>query len=169
MLTQQEIHEIRELAHSFPNKQAAAPEALHLAQHTRGWISDEILTEIAALLDMSAHELDSVATFFNHIFRRPVGKHVIRICDSVSCYIMGYGPLLDYLQKRLGIRLGQTTPDGLFSLIPNACLGACDKAPTMMVDTTLHIYLTKEKIDVILKELGATLLPIENVNAGTSA
>ncbi len=134
----------------YPQKRAACIEALKVVQQHRGWVSDEALDEVAELLEMTPDELDGVATFYNLIFRKPVGRHVILICDSVSCWIMGYDNLRDHLKSRLGIDLGGTTPDGRFTLLPSVCLGACDHAPVMMIDDDLHLDLTPERIDQIL-------------------
>jgi len=111
MLTAQEQQEIAaELGH-YPEKRAACIEALKIVQQHRGWVSDESLRDIAAFLEMTPDELDGVATFYNLIFRKPVGRHVILVCDSVSCWIMGYDRLRERLTARLGIRPGETTPD----------------------------------------------------------
>jgi NADH-quinone oxidoreductase subunit E len=134
----------------YPQKRAACIEALKVVQQHRGWVSDEALDEVAELLEMTPDELDGVATFYNLIFRKPVGRHVILICDSVSCWIMGYDNLRGHLRSRLGIDLGETTADGRFTLLPSVCLGACDRAPVMMVDDDLHLDLTPERIDQIL-------------------
>jgi NADH-quinone oxidoreductase subunit E len=91
-----------------------------------------------------------VATFYNLIFRKPVGKHVIMVCDSVSCWIMGEERLIDHLQRKLGIKPGETTPDGMFTLLPTVCLGHCDQAPVMMLDGEIIANLTEEKIDEVL-------------------
>jgi NADH-quinone oxidoreductase subunit E len=150
MLTDQERKEIDEELHKYQRKRAAAPEALKIVQKHRGWVSDESLQDVARHLGMTDDELDSVATCYNLIFRRPVGRHVILVCDSVTCWIMGYEPLLSHIERRLGIKLGQTTGDGRFTLLPSACLGACDKAPVMMVDEDLHVELNAAKIDEVL-------------------
>jgi NADH-quinone oxidoreductase subunit E len=150
MLTAEECCEIEDEAASYAQKRAAAPEALKIAQRRRGWVSDEALHDVAALLDMTADELDGIATFYNLIFRKPVGKHVILVCDSVSCWVMGYDKVMEHLEKRLGVELGDTTADGRFTLLPIACLGACDHAPAMMIDDELYGDLTPEKIDEIL-------------------
>ncbi len=100
---------------------------------------------------MSPAELDSVATFYNLIFRRPVGRHVIFLCDSVSCWVMGYERMRQHLINRLGVQPGQTTPDGRFTLLPIVCLGACDHAPVMMIDHDTHHDLDPRKIDDILE------------------
>ncbi len=133
-----------------PVRQAACIEALKVVQHHRGWVSDSAVAEVADFLAMTPAEVDAVATFYNLIFRKPVGRHVIRVCDSVSCWILGADPLIDHLRQRLGIGLGETTTDGRFTLLPQACLGACDRAPVMMIDDTLHGELNPDKIDRIL-------------------
>src|SRR5579863_5178378 len=121
-----------------------------IVQKHRGWVSDESLKDLAELLESSVEDLDGVATFYNLIFRKPVGRHVIMICDSVSCWVMGYNRMRDHLKSRLGVELGQTTADGRFPLLPVVCLGACDRAPTMIVDGQLHGNLSSQKIDEIL-------------------
>lgn len=152
MLTEEERHEInRELQH-YEQKQAACIEAMKIVQRHRGWVSDESIQDIARLLEMTPDELDSVATFYNLIFRRPVGKHVILICDSVSCWIMGYGDLRQHLTERLGINLGETTSDGRFTMLPIVCLGTCDHAPALMIDNDLYQDLDPQKIDQILEK-----------------
>lgn len=150
MLTEHEIKEIEHILTDYPTRRAAGIDALVIVQRHRGWISDETLNEVSVFLDMTPAELDSVATFYNLIFRKPVGRHVILLCDSVSCWIMGYESLMDYFKKRLGIGFGETTADGRFTLLPHVCLGACDQAPAMMIDNDLHGDLDPEKIERIL-------------------
>ena len=150
MLTDQEKREIDEELLKYDRKRAAAPETLKIVQKYRGWISNESLDDIARYLDMTTHELDSVATCYNLIFRKPVGRHIILICDSVSCWIMGYEQVLSHIKRRLGVDLGQTTSDRRFTLLPVACLGACDKAPAMIIDNDLHVELSPTKVDEIL-------------------
>jgi NADH-quinone oxidoreductase subunit E len=138
MLSAEELKEIEhELAH-YEQPSAATIEALKIVQKHRGWVPDEAVAAIAAKLKTSAADVDAVATFYNLIFRRPVGRHVIFVCDSVSCYIMGYDGLRAKLERKLGIRMGQTTADNRFTLLPICCLGTCDKAPAMLVDQDLH-------------------------------
>jgi NADH-quinone oxidoreductase subunit E len=150
MLSQEEIREIKDQVRLYRQKREACLEALSIVQRNRGWVSDESLKELAVLLEMTPAELDSVATFYSLIFRRPVGRHVILICDSVTCWIMGYENLLDHLKSRLGVGLGGTTEDGRFTLLPITCLGACDHAPAMMIGDELYTDLTAEKLDEIL-------------------
>ena len=150
MLSPEEIAEIEHELPIFPQKSAAVIEALRIVQKHRGWVSDEAVGDIAAFLDMSADEVDSVATFYNMIYRRPVGRHVIHVCDSVSCWLMGYESLKAALEAKLGIRYGQTTPDGRFTLLPIVCLGTCDRAPAMFVGEDLYRDIKLEDLDGIL-------------------
>ncbi len=151
-LNADELAEISRLARREPQPHGAAIEALRAVQRRRGWISDETLGEVAQVLGMTADELDSVATFYNLIFRRPVGRHVVLVCDSVSCWIMGCDELRGGLETRLGIAPGQTTPDGRFTLLPIVCLGACDHAPALMIDGDLHGDLDPAKLDHLLED-----------------
>lgn len=151
MLSEEEKKEIEEHVKDYPNKRAACIEALKVVQDKRRWISDESLKEIADYLEMTVDELDSVATFYNHVFRKPVGRHVILICDSVSCFIMGYDNLLNHLKSKLGIELGETTSDKRFTLLTIPCLGTCDHAPALMIDNDLHRDLDEKKLDEILE------------------
>jgi NADH-quinone oxidoreductase subunit E len=156
MLPEEITREIdREMGH-YPRKQAACIEAMKIVQRHRGWVSDESIREIAELLEMTPDELDSVATFYNLIFRRPVGRHVILICDSVSCWIMGCDQMIGRLRERLGIGLGETTANGDFTLLPIACLGTCDHAPALMIDSHLHRNVTPGAIDQLLDRYRGT-------------
>lgn len=152
MLTTHEKNEIDEAIRLVPVRKAAGIEALKIIQEHRRWVSDESLNDIALYMGMSVEELDSVATFYNMIFRKPVGRHVILLCDSISCWVMGYESIQEYFKKRLGIGLGETTSDGRFTLLPNCCLGTCDCAPALMIDNDLHRNLTIKQLDEILKK-----------------
>ena len=151
MLSQQERDEIAAEFSHYEQKRGVSLEAMKIVQYHRGWVSDQAIQEIAEFLEMSPDELDGVATFYNLIFRQPVGRHVILVCDSVSCWIMGYEGVRRHLLDRLGIDFGQTTADGRFTLLPVPCLGACDRAPAMMVDDELFGNLDPAKIDEILE------------------
>jgi NADH-quinone oxidoreductase subunit E len=137
-LSAEEQREIEAEFTHYPTKRAVCIDAMKIVQRHRGWISDESLQDIAQLLEMSLDELDGVATFYNLLYRKPVGRHVVLLCDSVSCWIMGYEKLRERLCSKLGTRLGETTADGRYTLLPIVCLGTCDHAPAMMVDEDLH-------------------------------
>ncbi|HXI43816.1 MAG TPA: NADH-quinone oxidoreductase subunit NuoE [Bryobacteraceae bacterium] len=150
MLSPEERQEIEAEFLHYPTKQALSIDAMRIVQKHRGWVSDEALDDIGELLGMSGSDLDGVATFYNLIFRKPVGKHVVYLCDSVSCWIMGCRRLGDHLTARLDTRFGETTADSRFTLLPIVCLGACDHAPVMMIDDDLHLDLEPAKVDEIL-------------------
>jgi len=150
MLSETEQREIEHELPHYPDKRAACVEALKIVQRHHGWVSDERLKSLAAMLNMTPDELDGVATFYNLIYRKPVGRHVVLVCNSISCWIMGYEQMRAHLSARLGVDLGQTTADQRFTLLPIVCLGACDHAPAMMVDEDLHQDLTPEKVDDVL-------------------
>ena len=152
MLSLEERKEIEAELPRYPTKQAVCIDALKIVQRHRGWVSDESIRDIAELLDMSRDDLDSVATFYNLIYRKPVGRHVILLCNSVSCWILGYERLRQRLREQLGIQLGETTSDGKFTLLPIVCLGTCDHAPALMIDNDLHRDLTPESVDRILEK-----------------
>jgi NADH-quinone oxidoreductase subunit E len=155
-LTPEEIHEIEHEKTHYPYTQAVGLEALKIVQKYQGWVSDESLLAVAEYLDIPPDDLEGVATFFNLIYRRPVGKHVILFCDSVACWMLGCDSLKSHLSKTLGIDYGQTTEDNLFTLIPVPCLGDCDKAPTMMVGNDHYRNLTPDKIDQIIADYKAS-------------
>ena len=123
MLTAEERQEIEAELARYPTKEAVCIDAMKIVQRHRGWVSDESIRDIGELLEMSSADLDGVATFYNLIFRKPVGPHVIMLCDSVSCWIMGYDRIREHLTARLGIRFGETTADNRFTLLPIVCLG----------------------------------------------
>ena len=120
-----------------------------------GYLSDEAVREVAELLDMSPLEVEELATFYTFIYREPVGKYVIHVCDSVICWMEGQESLLDHLSKKLGIKSGETTPDGMFSLLPVCCIGYCDRAPAIMINKEVYGPLTIDTLDEILERLRA--------------
>lgn len=150
MLSEEERREIEtELAH-YEYKQAVRIDALMIVQGHRGWVSDSALQDVAAFLDTTVDELEALATFYPRIYRKPVGRHVVLYCDSVSCWIMGAERVREELAGRLGVPPGQTSSGGRFTLLPIVCLGACDRAPVMLVDDDLYRDLEPARIDEIL-------------------
>jgi len=150
MLGESERREIEAEFPHYPYRRAVCIDALKVVQRHRGWISDEALVDIAEFLGMPFDELDSVASFYNQIFRRPVGRHVIQLCDSISCWLLGFESIRDSLIAHLGIDFGETTEDGRFTLIPIVCLGVCEKAPAMLIDSDVHAELRPSSIDQVL-------------------
>jgi len=150
MLTEAEKKEIQEEVEQYPYPAVACIDALKIVQNHRGWVSDESVKDIAQILGISNEEVDGVATFYSRIYRKPVGRNVILICDSVSCMIMGYWSIYEYISKKLGVSFGETTSDGRFTLLPISCLGDCDHAPALMINNDHFNKLTVEKIDELL-------------------
>jgi NADH-quinone oxidoreductase subunit E len=155
MLTEEERREIEAELQHYAQKRAVCIDALRIIQRHRGWVSDDGIRDLAEFLEMTPDELDSVATFYNLIFRKPVGKHVILICDSVSCWIMGYERIRMQLTARLRIELGETSSGGKFTMLPIPCLGACDHAPALMIDDELYQDLDIHKVGQILESMEA--------------
>jgi len=118
-----------------------------------GYMSDEAMQEASKLLGMTTLELEELATFYDFVYREPVGKYVIHVCDSTICWMLGHESVLDYLRSRLGLKVWGTTADGLFTLLPVCCIGYCDRAPAMMINRKVYGHLTPEKIDSILRKL----------------
>ncbi len=134
ILTHDEIDAIHEFMHHYPHARAASLDALKIVQKRNGWVDDAQVNAIANMLDIPVTDIDGVATFFNRIYRQPVGRHVILICDSVACYLTGYEALSAAFRAELGIEYGQTTADGRFTILPICCLGNCDKGPAVLID-----------------------------------
>ncbi len=132
-----------------------AVDVMFAIQDFYGSLTDEGVQEAAELLDMSPLEIDQLATFYTFIFREPVGKYVIHVCDSVVCWVNGYESIWQYLCRKLGIAPGETTSDGLFTLLKVCCIGYCDRSPAMLINRKAYGNLTAEKIDGILENLKA--------------
>ncbi|NTU59725.1 MAG: NADH-quinone oxidoreductase subunit NuoE [Deltaproteobacteria bacterium] len=132
-----------------------AVDVLFALQAHFGWLTDDAVAEAARLLGMTPLEVDEIATFYNLLYRRPVGRHVIHVCDGTVCWMQGHESVLAYLEAKLGIAPGETTADGLFTLLPVCCIGYCDRAPAMLVDLKVHGNLTPGAIDAVLDGLRA--------------
>lgn len=155
-LTEHEIAEIdAEISHA-PYRSSVAIEALKIVQKNRRWVSDQSLRAIAAHLEMSPEELEGIATFYNHIYRKPVGEKVIMLCNSVSCWIKDSDGLEAYIAERIGAGAGETTAGDEYTFIPVPCLGACDCAPVMMVGEETYGDVDRARIDELLPALAGT-------------
>ena len=124
---------------------------MKIVQKKRGWISDQAIYAIAEILQINPSDVEGVATFYSQIFRQPVGRNIIRYCDSVVCFLTGYKKIKIVLQNHLKIQIGETTKDGKFTLLPVCCLGNCDKSPTIMINEDTHSFLTAESIPCLLE------------------
>ena len=150
-LSPAEIREINAEISHYEDKTAVSIQALKIIQKYRRWVSDECLVAVAQLLDMSPAQLEGVATFYNLIYRQPVGKTVIHYCNSVSCWMLGAERIRERLCRHLNVELGEMSADGEYTLLPIVCLGACDHAPVMMVGDKLLLDITE---DAVLELLG---------------
>ncbi|MDM8349627.1 NADH-quinone oxidoreductase subunit NuoE [Pseudomonas sp. sp1636] len=139
-----------ELAH-YEDPRAASIEALKIVQQQRGWVPDGAIAAIGEMLGIPASDVEGVATFYSQIFRQPVGRHIIRLCDSMVCYLQGHEAIQAALQQRLGIGLGETSSDGRFTLLPVCCLGNCDKAPSLMIDDDTYGHLDAGNVAQLLE------------------
>lgn len=133
-LSEAERSAIEHEMHHYEDPRAASIEALKIVQKARGWVPDGACDAIGEILGIPPSDVEGVATFYSQIFRVPVGRHIIRVCDSMTCYIGGHESVLDSIKNEIGIEPGQTTADNRFTLIPVCCLGNCDKAPALMID-----------------------------------
>lgn len=137
------------IAQAVTNREAVVDVLKSLQAHY-GWLTDEAIAEAAELLGLTTLEVDELATFYEMLYRRPVGKKVIHVCDSISCWAVGGETLLAHLARILGVEPGGTTADGIFTLLPCCCLGNCGEGPTMMIGDTLYGRVTLERVEDIL-------------------
>ena len=142
----------KQIAHADHPRELVVDAMLALQDHY-GYLSDEAVEQTAVLLGMSALEVEELATFYTFIYREPVGKYVIHVCDSLICWMDGYESIQNYLCQKLDIELGGTTADGLFTVLPVCCIGYCDLSPAMLINRKVYGGLTAEKIDQILEKL----------------
>lgn len=142
---------IEQERHHFEQPQAASIEALKIVQRRHGWVPDGAIPAIASVLGLGPAQVEEVATFYSLIFRQPVGRHVILVCDSSACFLTGYDELREALTSRLGIEFGQTTPDQRFTLLPVCCLGACDQGPALMVDDDTYGPVSPDQVAALLE------------------
>jgi NADH-quinone oxidoreductase subunit E len=143
------------VAHAVTNREAAVDVMKELQRHY-GWLTDEAVQEAAEILHLSPLQVEELATFYEMIYRRPVGRHVIHVCDSISCWSMGGETLLKHFERLLGVVVGTTTPDNVFTLLPCCCLGNCGNAPAVMVGERQFGRVTPEGAEALLSELRST-------------
>jgi NADH-quinone oxidoreductase subunit E len=148
-----EREQIEAAAAEFPRRRSALIPALRIVQESRGCVDREAMRDIAEAFEIHPMEVEEVATFYTMIHTRPVGKHLVQVCRSISCFIMGASSIIRHLETRLGVRVGETTQDGKFTLTAVECLGSCGTAPVMMVGEQYHEDLKPGKVDQILAQL----------------
>jgi NADH-quinone oxidoreductase subunit E len=145
--------EIKQFKGKYPDPKSALLTALHVAQRERGWLSPEVMRDVAEVMDLPPTEVASVASFYTMFNRQPVGENLIQVCTNISCSLLGAEHIVEYLKNKLGIDVGETTPDNKFTLVTVECLGSCGTAPMMQINDTYYENLTEEKIDQIFVKL----------------
>ena len=154
MLSAEVKRRIEHLKSRYPQAKSALLPALHLVQREHdGWLSDEAMAEVAEVMDLPPAEVRSVVSFYTMFNRQPVGKHLVQVCTNLSCSLLGAEHIVEHLRRALGIEVGETTADGLFTLLEVECLGSCGTAPMMQIDDTYYENLTIERVDEILSQL----------------
>lgn len=156
--SEKKLNKVKEVISRYPEgkqKSALIP-VLHMAQEEfGGWLDVPVMDYVAGLLNILPIEVYEVATFYSMFNMKPVGKHVLEVCRTGPCMVSGCDDIMDYIKQKLGISEGETTADGLFTLKPAECLGACGYAPMMQLGKTYREHLTKEKVDKLIDELRA--------------
>ena len=153
MLSSEALKKITDLKQAYPNRKSAILPALHIVLNEVGYINQEILNKIAKSLELSPIEVSQTASFYTYFPKEGIGKYHIQVCTNVSCTLLGAEGLVEYLEKKLGIKAGETTPDGWFTLSTVECLGSCGTAPVMQINQKYYENLTKEKVDKIILNL----------------
>ncbi len=153
MLSKATLQEIDELIAKYPVRRSALIPALHIAQEEAGYISSDVVREIAGIFELAPNEVYEVVSFYSMLFKAPVGKYVLQVCTNISCLLCDSEGIMAHLQKRLGIKPGETTPDNRFTLLEVECLASCGTAPVVQINDDYHECLTPEKLDRILDSL----------------
>ena len=153
MLSEQVIVKLNEMIGKYPDKRSAILPALQVAQKQQGYIPVDVMRDIAEFLDVEPIEVWETASYYSMLYREPVGKYVIQVCTNISCALLGAEHLVNYLEKKLGIKVNQTTLDKKYTLMMVECLGGCDSAPVMQINDEYYTNLTPDKIDSILASL----------------
>jgi NADH-quinone oxidoreductase E subunit len=153
MLSDDTRHEIEALIRQYPQPRSALIPSLQLAQQEAGYLSVDVVCDVARIFRLSPNEVYEVASFYTMLFKKPVGRYVIQVCTSISCLVCDCEEILNHLQQKLGIKPGETTSDQRFTLLEVECLASCGTAPVVQINEDYHENLTVEKLDRILDSL----------------
>ena len=154
MLTTESVTRIKTAAARYPLVQSAILPALTIAYRQVGHLNDDIYDEIGEVLGVPAGEVAEAASFYTMFPKRPVGKYLIQVCHNISCSLLGAESLISYLEQKLGVQVGETTPDNLFTIVRVECLGSCSTAPMMQINNDYYENLTRKRVDQIIQQLG---------------
>src|SRR5579883_332634 len=157
MISDKARQRMRDLANRYPVARSAVMPALYIAQQEEGYISQAALEAVAEVLNLTVDDVESVATFYTMYYQQPPGKKVIKVCTSISCYLRNCDALVEQLEKRLGVKRGETTPDGNYTLMTTECLASCGTAPVLQVNNEFVENLTLEATDALVDELDREL------------
>ena len=155
MLSQETVQEIRASLTRYPRPRSAVLDALRAVQRQFGYCDREALREAAEILEIDANALQMLVTFYDLLYEKPIGEHILMPCKNIACYLRGADSLIEYISKTLHVQPGETTADGKFTLQPMECLAACDLAPMMIADETYYGPLDEAKIDTLIADLRA--------------
>lgn len=158
VLSADAVHRIHAFAARYPDARSALLPALHVAQNELGWVNRDAMEEVGALLGVDADQVEEVATFYTMFYTEPVGTYVLEVCKTTPCAYLGADDIIDYIGTRLGIKPGETTADGMFSLFRVECLAACHRAPVMQVNHRYFQDLTEERVDALIEAARAQQL-----------
>lgn len=157
MISEQARQRMRNLAARYPVARSAVMPALYIAQQEEGYITQEGLQAVADAIGMTVDDVESVATFYTMYHQQQPGKKVIKVCTSISCYLRNCDKLVAHLEERLGVKRGETTPDGNYTLLTTECLASCGTAPVLQVNNEFVENLTLETADALIDELDREL------------
>jgi NADH-quinone oxidoreductase subunit E len=153
MLSEVTRQKIDVLVARYPERRSALIPSLQVAQIEAGYLSPEVITEVAEIFDLTANQVYEVASFYTMLYKRPVGRYVLQVCTNISCLLCNSDSIMAHVQKRLGIKPGETTPDRRFTLLEVECLGSCGTSPVVQINDDYHENLTPAKLDEILDNL----------------
>lgn len=153
ILTEKSVQQIKEKAAKYPYRKAAILPALTVANKQLGYVDEKIYEEISKVINVPYVEIAEAASFYTMFPKKPRGKYLLQVCNNISCALLGADAMLNRLEENLGIKKGETTEDGLFTLISVECLGSCCTAPMIQINEKYHENLSREKLDRILDDL----------------
>ena len=169
MISEQAKQRMRDLAARYPVARSAVMPALYIAQQEEGYITQEALQAVAETIGLTVDDVESVATFYTMYYQQPPGRKVIKICTSISCYLRGCDELVSHLEQRLGLKRGETSADGNYTLLTAECLASCGTAPVLQVNDEFVEEITLEMADALIEEWNRELGVVSEMNSPDSA
>jgi NADH-quinone oxidoreductase E subunit len=169
MISEQAKQRMRDLAARYPVARSAIMPALYIAQQEEGYITQEALQAVAETIGLTVDDVESVSTFYTMYYQQPPGKKVIKVCTSISCYLRGCDALVSHLEQRLGIKRGETSTDGNYTLMTAECLASCGTAPVLQVNDEFVENITLEMADALVDEWNRELRVVSEMNIPDSS